>query len=312
MGPEASGPEASGRESVGEWGKIGRVSSPQITRQTTPHSGSPLPITTDRGTFAAIDARPDGDAVGTVLLVPGYTGSKEDFAPLLDPLTSRGYRVVAIDQRGQYQSPGTADAESYSVHELGADVDSIARSIGSPVHLVGHSFGGLVARAAVLGDTSAFCTLTLMSSGPSELPHGPRRSMIESAEPHLHEFGLARIYDAGQQALAQDPNWQAPQEPLRSFLRDRFVGTSAHALEYMGRAMLNEPDRVAELKAAGLPMLVLYGRHDNAWSPEAQSEMALRLGAREVIIDGCMHSPPSENPLDTAAALTAFWTDYRA
>lgn len=288
------------------------MSSPQITRQATPHSGSPLTIETDRGTFAAIDARPDGERLGTVLLVPGYTGSKEDFAPLLDLLTARGYRVVAIDQRGQYQSRGTSDPAAFTVHELGADVDAIARSIGTPVHLAGHSFGGLVSRAAVLADTSAFCTLTLMSSGPSELPHGPRRMMIESAEPHLHELGLERIYDSGQQALAQDPSWQAPPEPLRSFLRERFVTSAPHALEFMGRAMLSEPDRVAELKATDMPMLVLYGRHDNAWSPEAQSDMALRLGAREVIIEGSMHSPAIENPEDTAAALTAFWADYLA
>lgn len=244
------------------------------------------------------------------MLVPGYTGSKEDFAPLLDLLCAAGFRAVSIDQRGQYQSAGSTDPETYSVHALGADVDAIARAIGTPVHLVGHSFGGLVARAAVLADTSAFSTLTLMSSGPAALPHGPRRTMIESAEPHLHEYGLARIYDAGQRALAQDPNWQAPQEPLRSFLRERFVTSSPHALEYMGRAMFNEPDRIEQLKATGLPTLVIYGRHDNAWSPEAQSDMALRLGAREVIVENAMHSPATENPVDTAAALTAFWTDF--
>lgn len=291
-------------------GQDDRVSSPQITRQTTPHSGSPLRIETERGTFAALDARPAGEPVGTAVLVPGYTGSKEDFAPLLDLLTSAGYRVVAVDQRGQYQSPGGTDPAAYTVHELGADLDAIARQLGTPVHLVGHSFGGLVARGAVLGDPSAFCSLTLMSSGPSQLPHGPRRTMIESAEPHLHEYGLERIYDAGQQALAQDPTWQPPPEPLRVFLRERFVSSSPDALEHMGRTMLNEPDRVDELKAVALPMLVLYGRHDNAWSPEAQSDMALRLGAREVIVEGCMHSPATENPEDTAAALISFWSDF--
>ena len=40
------------------------------------------------------------------LLIPGFTGSKEDFLPVLQPLASAGRRVVAIDMRGQYQSPG--------------------------------------------------------------------------------------------------------------------------------------------------------------------------------------------------------------
>lgn len=261
-------------------------------------------------THSPRNSRPDGDPVGTALLVPGYTGSKEDFAPLLDLLTDAGYRVVAIDQRGQYQSPGPEDPASYSVPELGADLVSIAGHLGAPLHLVGHSFGGLVARAAVLRDSSAFATLTLMSSGPSELPPGPRRAIIEASEPHLQAMGLEPIYDASQQSLAKDPDWSPPQEPLRSFLRDRFVTQSVHALQHMGRAMLTEPDHVEQLRGTAMPTMVIYGRHDNAWSPEAQSDMALRLGAREVIIEGALHSPAIENPRDTARALVRFWTDY--
>ncbi|WP_228389565.1 alpha/beta fold hydrolase [Cumulibacter manganitolerans] len=280
---------------------------PQITRQTTPHRAVRREIATERGRFAALDTAPDGDAGMIVLLVPGYTGSKEDFAPLLNLLADAGPRVVAIDQRGQYQSPGTDDPGAYTVHELGADLVAVARTLGPSVHLVGHSFGGLVARAAVLADPSAFASLTLMSSGPGELPAGPRRAVIEAAEPHLHDMGLERIYDAGQQALAKDPTWQPAPEPLRSFLRQRFVSGSAHALQHMGRTMLTEPDRVADLRATGVPTLVVYGRDDNAWSPEAQSDMALRLGAREVIIDDALHSPAIENPPATARALLAFW-----
>lgn len=290
----------------------GRVELPQIARQTTPHSAAAGSITTERGSFAVLDASPDGEARGTVLLVPGYTGSKEDFAPLLDPLAAQGYRVVAIDQRGQYHSPGTEDPASYSVQELGADLRSIAEQVGARVHLVGHSFGGLVARSAVIQQPDGIATLTLMSSGPDELPAGARRSIIEASQPHLHSMGLSQIYDAGQQSLAKDPDWNPPQEPLRSFLRERFITSSPHALEHMGATMLSEPDRTEQLRGTRVPLMVLYGRHDNAWSPEAQSDMALRLGAREVIIEGALHSPAIENPDDTIDALVRFWGDHPA
>lgn len=286
------------------------MTEPHIARQMTPHGATARVITTDRGDFAALDTGAASPSRGTVLLVPGYTGSKEDFAPLLDLLAAEGYRAVAIDQRGQYESVGTDDPSAYSVEQLGADLLSIAAELDAPVHVVGHSFGGLVVRGAVLADPSAFATVTLMSSGPSELPTGARRSIIEASEPHLHSMGLAGIYDAGQHSLAKDPTWAPPAEPLRTFLRDRFVNGSAHALRHMGRTMLTEPDRVAELKATGVPALVLYGRHDNAWTPESQSDMALRLGAREMIIEGAMHSPAVENPNDTARALLDFWSTH--
>ena len=66
-------------------------------------------------------------------MVAGYTGSKEDFAPLLAPLSASGYRVVAIDQRGQYESPGPDDPSRYSVAELAEDV--VARSSRSLAHV---------------------------------------------------------------------------------------------------------------------------------------------------------------------------------
>src|SRR3954469_19375886 len=45
-------------------------------------------------------------ASATVLLVPGYTGSKEDFAPLLDGIAAAGLRAIAVDLPGQFESAG--------------------------------------------------------------------------------------------------------------------------------------------------------------------------------------------------------------
>ena len=42
------------------------------------------------------------------MLIPGFTGSKEDFLPILEPLAAAGRTVYAVDQRGQYQSPHAA------------------------------------------------------------------------------------------------------------------------------------------------------------------------------------------------------------
>ena len=63
----------------------------------------------------------------------------------------------------------------------------------------------------------------------------------------------------------------------------------------------------AELARLDLPMLVIYGEDDNAWSPAAQETMAQRLGARRLCIPAAMHSPAVEAPATTASALTQFW-----
>lgn len=283
------------------------VSSPLTDRQTYPNRAVASRIVTDRGNFAALDASPDGTPRATLLLVAGYTGSKEDFSPLFDPLADAGYRVVAIDQRGQFQTAGGSGDDEYTTGELGKDVVSVARSLDSPVHVLGHSFGGLVVRAAVLDSPADFRSVVLMSSGPGQLGDGPRKAMILGAEPHLYTLGLEGIYELSQQALRKDPMFVAPPGPLAEFLRTRFVSNSPHALQFMGHAMLEEPDRVEELRATEVPAMVLYGAADNAWTPEAQSDMAIRLGAREVVIDDAMHSPQFENTAETLGALLDFW-----
>ncbi|MGH9252134.1 MAG: alpha/beta fold hydrolase, partial [Acidimicrobiales bacterium] len=54
-------------------------------------------IRTQRGEIAALES---GSASSpTVALVPGWTGSKEDFVALLAPLAQVGWHAVAIDQR---------------------------------------------------------------------------------------------------------------------------------------------------------------------------------------------------------------------
>src|SRR3712207_5154081 len=137
---------------------------PDDLRQLAEHDARHRTLAGGAGPLAALDTC-DRGSLGTVLLVAGYTGTKEDFAPLLRPLCEAGYRAVARDQRGQYESPGPDDESRYSVDELGGDVLRVSRQLvaecGRPLHLLGHSFGGLVCRAAVLAEPRLFDSFTL-------------------------------------------------------------------------------------------------------------------------------------------------------
>jgi pimeloyl-ACP methyl ester carboxylesterase len=118
-------------------------------------------------------------------LIPGFTGSKEDFLPILEPLAAAGRTVYAIDQRGQYQSPHAADRSGYSSEALALDVLAIASAFagdGDGVHLVGHSMGGLIAREAVLKRAAAFLSLTLVCSGPASLGGERAATLAELVE----------------------------------------------------------------------------------------------------------------------------------
>jgi pimeloyl-ACP methyl ester carboxylesterase len=285
--------------------------APDDLRQLADHDARPRTFAGGAGPLAALDTGAD-DVSATALLVAGYTGSKEDFAPILGPLSAAGLRVVAYDQPGQYESPGPDDPAGYAFGALAAVTREVADQLDGPVHLLGHSLGGLVARAAVLADPARWTSLVLMDSGQGAPVDGAggRRERLDVARAAL-PHGMAAIYDAMQEWSRAQPGWQPEEPAVADYLRRRFVASSPAGLVGMGEALLAEPDRTAELAAAtaaaGLPVLVLYGADDDAWSPAAQAAMAARLGAATTSIPDAAHSPAVENPAATARAMLDFW-----
>jgi pimeloyl-ACP methyl ester carboxylesterase len=276
-------------------------------------------IRTARGAFAALEAVPASGVCEreAALLVPGYTGSKEDFLAILDLLADGSRQVVAIDMRGQFETPG-AGPDGYTPAALGADIIAIMQATGTR-HLVGHSYGGLIGREAVLAGARSdgggeIMSFTLMSSGPAALT-GPRAKEVRAM------LGLLGVSDgetpdtaAVRAGIAE--LWRAHLEPqavtadvpghIVAFLARRMRSNDPGALVLMARHMLTAPDRTAEL-AGKIPVLVIYGENDNSWSPAAQENMARRLGARRLCIPAAVHSPAVEAPATTASALTQFW-----
>ncbi|MFF6785972.1 alpha/beta fold hydrolase [Streptomyces sp. NPDC012510] len=269
-------------------------------------------LRTSRGEFAVIEA---GTAVkGSVLLVPGFTGSKEDFIALHEPLAQAGYRTVAVDGRGQYESPGARDDEApYAQAELAKDLlaQAAAVSDGGPLHLVGHSLGGQISRAAVLQDASPFASLTLMASGPAQISAG-QQQRVQLLRDALAVMDMEQVWEAIQ---AMEPPEETETGTLdeglddRADLRRRWLATSPAQLIATGRQLCAEPDRVTELAAVDVPKHVLSGERDDTWPIPVIDDMAVRLRARRTVIRDAEHSPNTDQPKATAAALTGFWDE---
>jgi pimeloyl-ACP methyl ester carboxylesterase len=259
------------------------------------------------GTIATLDNGADSSAVA--IFVPGYTGSKEDFTPLLRPLAAAGYRAIAVDQRGQYESSWASDPSGYEITALGADVAELAtelRTDGTTIHLVGHSFGGLVTRSAVIAKPDLFDSFTLMGSGPAAIG-GERRQWVDAMEPVLAQYGMSALWDRIALRSQADPKFLQSPPAVQRFLQTRFMANDPVGLTVMGHEIRTAEDRTDELVATGTALLVLHGIDDDAWPPAVQRTMAERLGAQYRVVSDAAHSPAVENPTGTLEALIEFW-----
>ena len=257
-----------------------------------PDGVRPTTVRTSRGSFAALEAVPVSGVCERepALLVPGYTGSKEDFLAVLGQLADHGRQVVAIDMRGQFQTPGPTDPGGYAPPALASDIAAVIEATGAR-HLLGHSYGGLVTREALLRTRSQddIESFTLMSSGPSALT-GPR---AEELRVMLTALGVAdgSLPDRDTLAAGIAGIWRdflEPQAvadgvpaPIVAFLARRMASNDPYGLVQMARHLLSAPDRTSELARLDRfgTLTVIYGEDDNSWSPGAQEAMARPLFA---------------------------------
>ncbi|MFQ6193920.1 alpha/beta fold hydrolase [Streptomyces sp. NPDC000405] len=267
-------------------------------------------LTTARGEFAVHDARPAPatPARGTALLVPGFTGSKEDFIALLEPLAAAGFRAVAVDGRGQHESPGPRDEAAYAQDELARDVLAQAAALGGDVHLLGHSLGGLITRAAVLSDASPFRSLTVMSSGPGAIS-ASQQARTQLLVQALGLLDMESVWREMQREGAEAAAALDTPAELTEFLHRRWLLTVPEQLMATGAQLTAEPDRTAELAGVPLAKHVVSGELDYAWPVPEIDAMAEKLSAVRTVIRGAGHSPNAEQPAATAEALVRFWND---
>jgi pimeloyl-ACP methyl ester carboxylesterase len=280
------------------------MSTPKSMQLTENESATT--IKTSRVEHAALVAKPNGEPIGTALLVHGFTGSKEDFIHLLPALAERGWHAVAIDQRGCYQTSGSDDELDYTLENFSLDLLEIIASFNKPIHLLGHSFGGLVAQAAAIAGAN-LASLTLFCSGPGAIP-GTAYDWLHEFQADLRSGHKDKRINESIEEMKSDGRLSSAS--VEHFLRERWAASKTAALLGKANVLINQADlsnEVANLATAGLPVLVTHGVDDDAWPIAQQAQMAKTIGAQYEIIPDSAHSPNVENVSGTTEVLDHFW-----
>lgn len=126
-------------------------------------------------TFPVADGGPIDGRI--VVLLHGFPQTSRSWDAVCERLHASGYRTLRFDQRGYAPTARPRGRFAYRISELVGDVAALIGSVGSPVHLVGHDWGAVVAWATASRHPELLETLTAVS-----VPHARAflRSILSS------------------------------------------------------------------------------------------------------------------------------------
>jgi pimeloyl-ACP methyl ester carboxylesterase len=225
------------------------------------------------GQLAAFDL---GDpAAPRVVLLPGATGSKEDFVLLAPLLADAGYLVQSHDLAGQYQSkaagPGGTEPWDYALFVL--DLIAFLEAGPTPVHVLGYSFAGIVAELALAERPELFASLVLLGVPPQPGQAFRRVRWIGPVSRVLPRRQIAGLIIWG---IVSNVN-RVPPGRL-ALVRLRFGATDRRSVDEIVGLMKRMPDLRPVLRRTPIPCLVAVGDRD-VWPVELHRQFAHQIGA---------------------------------
>ncbi|MGN6273197.1 MAG: alpha/beta fold hydrolase [Protaetiibacter sp.] len=241
-----------------------------------------------------------------VVLVPGATGSKEDFVLMLPLLAGAGYFVQAYDLAGNYESAEAGpDGEGRYDYTLFVDDLIAVLEAGDPAHLLGYSFAGIVTQLVTARRPELVRSLTLLTTPPDPgnsyrhvkrigwlspviSPRGGAGLMLWGIHSNLNKVGPARL----------------------AFVRSRFALTRRECIDEIVGLMKNAPDAAPAVRETGTPTLVATSEHD-LWPVERYGMLAERLGAR-IAVYRTGHSPCETTPHQLVRDMLRLFADAEA
>lgn len=212
------------------------------------------------------------------------------------------YNLVAFDLPGHGRSTG--DAADWSFDRVASVVAKLIEEVSDgPVHLVGLSFGGMIAQATVLARPDLIRSLTLMGTA-SQFSEEARAGMKARAEA-TRQSGMAAVLPSSLD------RWFTPEtRARRPDLIDRVTKTilgddpAVHAAIWDMISEFDVHDRLGEVRC---PTLVLVGERDPSTPPSAASVLAEGIpGARMVVLPNASHMIQLEAPEAVNAELKGF------
>jgi proline-specific peptidase len=242
-----------------------------------------------------------------LLVLHGGPGIPPDYLEPLEELADTGRPIVFYDQLGCGKSDQPHDPALWSVELFRDELTTVRQELGlDHIHLLGHSWGGMLAMEYALTQPAGLASLILASS-PASIPqwiaeaNRLREELPQEVEETLrhHEEASTTDEPAYEEAMMVfyqrhvcrlDP-WP---EPLKRALAKLMANPEVyHTMfgpsEFHATGTLKDWDIRDRLGEIQLPTLVTSGRHDEATPTIAETVHRGIAGSEWVILEQSAH-----------------------
>lgn len=207
----------------------------------------------------------DSGSGPVLLFLPGSYSTPQAWRPIQKLLPPR-FRMVTTSLCGYGGTEETRSSEDFDMQHEVRLVEALARHIGEPVHLVGHSFGGAVAIAAALAGEVRIASLSLFEANPIDL-------LRHCGQQALHDatMDVGRGFEAAVDAQEPDApgriidfwggagTFAAMPEAVQAYCR-----TTAPANVLDWQTVFSTPVTQSDCARLGMPVLLVRGGLANA------------------------------------------------
>ncbi len=254
------------------------------------------------------DGRIDYDACGdgaTIVLVPGSCSTGAAWRPVIAALGGR-FRCVTTSLLGYGGTDERRTGADSTISHEAEVIEAVIRRATGPVHLVGHSFGGLVVLAVALRDRVPLQSITIAEA--------PAANLLRDFGEHQHHRAFRDMTDAYFGSV------HAGNTTAIETMIDFYGGAGtfaawpprvrAYAVETTPVNLLDWASvydfRIspADLAALDLPVLVMRGRESHPAVQRANELVSTHIqGATLVTVAGAAHFLISTHAQDVAWAI---------
>lgn len=216
------------------------------------------------------------------------------------PLGAAGWQLLVPDRPGHGQSPDPGRPD-----DAAADGEWVAELLGDGAHLLGHSFGGLVALAATARRPEAVKSLTLIE---------PALLQIATSEPAVRKMAIGMVaamvlpWSNATRARKFMKILGIPQEFATTEAEMTAVGASLKAVKFPPRAVMEANLRT--VRDAGIPFQIISGSASAGF--QATGRVAAAKGGGAHLIAPSEHHFPQWGGAAFNTLLTDFWTRAEA